>query len=106
MCYVGFFILFYLILYFYIFSVFGGERYKKWSKITYLAMFLSEVGYETLTKLTSYKLWGPIDPIGTIRMGKGWAYGPIPSPRIRAYPRTISKGRSKNCIIGRGKEYL
>ena len=51
-------------------------------------------------------MWGPIDPIGTIRMGKGWAYGPIPNPRIRAYPRTISKGRSENCIIGRGEEYL
>ena len=32
---------------------------------------------------------GTIDPIGTIRMEKGWAYGPILSPRIRAYPRTI-----------------
>ena len=37
-----------------------------------------------------YLLWGPIDPIGTIRVRKAWAYGPIPSPRIRAYPRTIS----------------
>ena len=37
-----------------------------------------------------YILWGPIDPIGTIHLEKGWAYGPIPSPRIRAYPRTIS----------------
>ena len=51
-------------------------------------------------------MWGPIDPIGTIRMGKGWAYGPIPRPRIRAYSRTISKGRNKNFIPGRGKEYL
>ena len=51
-------------------------------------------------------LWGPIDLIGTVRMGKGWAYGPIPSPRIKAYPRTISKGRNENFILGRGKEYL
>ena len=51
-------------------------------------------------------MWGPIDLIGTIHIGKGWAYGPIPSPRIRSYPRTISKGRSESCIIGRGKEYL
>ena len=53
-----------------------------------------------------WKVWGPIDPIGTIRVGKGWAYGSIPSPRIRAYLRTISKRRSESCIIGRGKEYL
>ena len=52
------------------------------------------------------KLWGPVDPIGTIRMGKGWAYGPISSPRRRAYPRTINKGRNENCFIRRGKEYL
>ena len=51
-------------------------------------------------------MWGPIDPIGTIRIGKGWAYGPISSPMIRAYLRTISKGRNENCFIGRGKEYL
>ena len=51
-------------------------------------------------------MWGPIDPIGTIRVGKGWAYGSIPSPRIRAYPRTISKRRNENFIPGRGKEYL
>ena len=51
-------------------------------------------------------MWWPIDPIGTIRMGKGRAYGPIPSSRIRAYPRKISKRRNENCIIGRGKEYL
>ena len=51
-------------------------------------------------------LWGPIEPIGTIHMGKGWAYGPIPSPRIRAYPGTINKGRNENYFIGRGKEYL
>ena len=51
-------------------------------------------------------LWGPIDLIGTIRMGKGWAYSPIPSPKIRAYPRTINKGINENCFIGRGKEYL
>ena len=47
-----------------------------------------------------------MDPIGTIRVGKGWAYGPISSPRIRAYPRTINKERNGNCFIGRGKEYL
>ena len=49
---------------------------------------------------------GPIDPIGTVRVGKGWAYGPISNPRIRAYPRTINKGRNGNCFIGRGKKYL
>ena len=47
-----------------------------------------------------------MDPIGTIRVGKDWAYGPIFSPRISAYPRTINKGRNGNCFIGRGKEYL
>ena len=31
----------------------------------------------------SLLVWGPIDPIDTIRMGKGWAYGPKPSPRIK-----------------------
>ena len=51
-------------------------------------------------------LWGLIDPIGTVRVGKDWAYGPISSPRIKAYPRTINKGRDENCFIGRGKEYL
>ena len=51
-------------------------------------------------------MWGPIDPISTIRMGKGWAYGPISSLRIRAYLRTISKGRNENYILERGKEYL
>ena len=56
--------------------------------------------------LYHYVVWGPIDPIGTVRMGKGWAYGPIPSPRIRAHPRTISKGRNENFILGRDKEYL
>ena len=38
-----------------------------------------------------YILWRPIDPIGTIRIRKGWAYGPIPNLRIREYPRTTSK---------------
>ena len=51
-------------------------------------------------------MWGPIDPIGTVHMGKGWAYGPIPNLRIRAYPTTISKGRNENFILGKGKEYL
>ena len=59
-----------------------------------------------LVKEPKRDLWGPIDPIGTIHLEKGWAYGPIPSPRIRAYLRTINKGRNKNCFIGRGKEYL
>ena len=36
-------------------------------------------------------LWGPIDPIGTIRMGKGWAYGPIPSPRIMTISEPLSE---------------
>ena len=39
-------------------------------------------------------------------MEKGWAYGPIPSPRIKAYPRTINKGRNENCFTGRGNEYF
>ena len=37
-------------------------------------------------------MWRPIDLIGTIHMEKGWAYGPIPSPRIKAYLRTILWG--------------
>ena len=53
-----------------------------------------------------YILWRPIDPIGTIRIGKGWAYGPIPNPRIRKYPMTTSKRRNENCTLRRGKEYL
>ena len=52
------------------------------------------------------ELWRPIDPIGTVRVGKDWAYGPMSSPRIRAYLRTINKGRNENCFTGRGKEYL
>ena len=51
-------------------------------------------------------MWGPIDPIGTICIEKGWAYGPIPSLRIREYPRTISKRRDENYTLKRGKEYL
>ena len=51
-------------------------------------------------------MWGPIDPICTIYIGKGWAYGPIPSPRIREYLRMTSKGRNENYTLGRGKEYL
>ena len=50
-------------------------------------------------------MWGPIDPIGTTRVGKGWAHGPIPNPRIRAHPRTINNGRNENCFIRKGKEY-
>ena len=52
------------------------------------------------------KLWGPIDPIGTICIGKGWAYGLISSPRIRKYPMTTSKGRDENYVLKRGKQYL
>ena len=51
-------------------------------------------------------LWGLIDPIYTICIEKGWAYGLIPSPRIREYPRTTSKGRDENYTLKRGKEYL
>ena len=51
-------------------------------------------------------LWGSIDPIGTICIGKGWAYSPIPSPRIREYSRTTSKERDENYTLKRGKEYL
>ena len=43
------------------------------------------------TKSHSSILWGPIDPIGTICIGKGWTYGLIPSPRIREYLRMTSK---------------
>ena len=46
---------------------------------------------------------GPIDSIGTICIGKDWAYGPIPNPRIGEYPRTTSKGRDKNYTLKRGK---
>ena len=49
-------------------------------------------------------VWGPIDPISTTSVGKCWAHGPITSPRIRAYPRTINNGRDENCFIGRGKD--
>ena len=49
---------------------------------------------------------GAIDPIGTVHVGKDWAYGLMFSPMIRAYPRTINKGRNEDCFIGRGKEYL
>ena len=49
---------------------------------------------------------GTIGSIGTICIGKGWAYGLISSPRIREYPRTISKGRNENYTLGGGKEYL
>ena len=48
---------------------------------------------------------GPIDPLDTICIGKGWTYGPIPSPRIKGYSRTTSKGRNENYTLGRGKEY-
>ena len=41
-------------------------------------------------------MWGPIDLRGTICIGKGCAYGPISSPRIREYPKTTSKGRDEN----------
>ena len=49
-------------------------------------------------------LWGPIDPIGTICIGNGWAYGPMPNPRIREYSRTTSKGRDENYTLKRGKK--
>ena len=49
-------------------------------------------------------LWGPINPLSTICIEKGWAYGPIPSLRIKGYPRTNSKGRSENYTLGRGKK--
>ena len=32
--------------------------------------------------------------------------GPISSPRIREYPKTISKGRDESCTPKRGKECL
>ena len=53
-----------------------------------------------------YTLWGPIDPLSTICIGKGWTYGPISSSRIREYPRTNSRGRSEKYTLGRGKEYI
>ena len=49
-------------------------------------------------------LWEPIDLIGTICIGKGWAYGLIPSPRMREYLRTTSKGRYENYTLKRGKK--
>ena len=49
---------------------------------------------------------GPIDPLSTICIGKGWAYGPISSPRIKEYPRMNSRGRRENYTLGRGKEYI
>ena len=49
-----------------------------------------------LQHLLLSQLWEPIDPIGTIFIGKGWAYSPIPNLRIREYPRTTSKGRDEN----------
>ena len=49
---------------------------------------------------------GPIDPIGTICIGKDWTYGLILSLRIRDYPRTTSKGRDENYTLKRGKQYL
>ena len=52
-------------------------------------------------KVDNLYVWGPIDPIGTISIGKGWAYGQIPGSRIREYPRTTSKGRDENYKIGR-----
>ena len=51
-------------------------------------------------------LWGPIDPISTICIRKGWAYGPIPSPKIRECPRTTNKERDENYTLKRGKKYL
>ena len=63
----------------------------------------------TNARLTTYfikYLRGTIDPIGTICIGKGWVYGPIPSPKIREYPRTTSKGRDEKYTLKRGKEYL
>ena len=51
-------------------------------------------------------MWGPIGPISTICIGKGWAYSLIPSPRVRDYPRTTSKEINENYTLGRGKEYL
>ena len=64
-------------------------------------------------------MWGPIDPICSNCIGKGWAQypvsyvqttlerlGPIPSPRIREYPRTTSEGRDESYTPKRGKEYL
>ena len=51
-------------------------------------------------------LWGSIDPIGTICIGKGWAYSLIPSPNIREYSRMTSKERDENYTLKRGKEYL
>ena len=52
--------------------------------------FFTSVFIVPHNKPSHLMLWGPIDPIGTIHLEKGWAYGPIPSPRIRAYPRMIS----------------
>ena len=72
------------------------------TKIVFFCNFL-DIGY---AKFLIILLWGPIGPIGTICIRKGWAYGPIPSPRIRGYSRTTSKVRNENYALGKGKEYL
>ena len=57
-------------------------------------------------KLFKKRVWGPINPIGTICIEKGWASGPIPNPRMIEYPRTTSKGRDENYTLKRSKKYL
>ena len=64
------------------------------------------MGKKGKRKIFEIKMWGSIDPIGAICIGNGWAYGPIPNPRIREYPKTTSKGRDKNYTLKRGKQYL
>ena len=53
-----------------------------------------------------YKIVGAIDLIGTICIGKGWAYDPIPNLRIREYPMTTNKGKDENYALKRDKQYL
>ena len=48
---------------------------------------------------------GPNIQSHTYRLPKK-GLGPISSPRIREYPRMISKGRDESCTPKRGKECL
>ena len=72
------------------FSIINIVKTKFHNLNYYLILYFKRKIILNLVYINNYRLlWGPIDPIGTIRMEKGWAYGPIPSPRIKAYPRTI-----------------
>ena len=64
-------------------------------------------------------MWGPIVSYVQIALGKArpniYSHmyrlhengpGPIPSPKIREYPRTTSEGRNGSCTPKRSKECL